>query len=625
MLLKDKFPHLEKYYSLENPIEFSDAHYQSTEKLLWNNCDKNHFMYKTALEFQRYSQCQSCFFIEKHDIKYEETLAYLYPEVAELMENINIYSPDSIRPDSKYKAFWKDTEERLPVFKRVSQYKESLGYHNGKNAISHNSSLPLFREEFPEYHSWLKYDINLTIGSSRKVQWECPQGHQFESSVRDFIKRTHKCVVCSGIVCVQDINDMTTTHPYIASYIVNPDPSTITSSYSGDVEFHCQKCDFTWLSQLPRKRIHNERKSFNCPSCYGKVVNKGFNDLLTLMPQIQKYWNENNEFSPDEVTVGSEKTVLINCSEQDCDNIIYTYPYVLSRTINKTHFICSSCQGSSGEKEIASLIESWGIVPVLHDRLILQGKELDIYIPEKKIAIEYNGVYWHSNSTNKDKMYHYNKWKKCHEKEIQLITIWEDDWRDKRDLVEKMLEYKLGLYQQEKIFARSTQTATLTEKEAKVFLDENHIQGHVKGCKHYGLMYHNDIVAILSVKKTKNEMIIDRYATSSSVVGGFTKLLSYAVKNNPGIEKVVTFSDHTVSNGDLYSKNGFVIDKELPPDYMYVYKQSRYHKSNFRKSRFRDDDSLLYEPHMTETELAKLNGIPWIWDAGKTRWVLEIP
>ena len=128
----------------------------------------------------------------------------------------------------------------------------------------------------------------------------------------------------------------------------------------------------------------------------------------------------------------------------------------------------------------------------------------------------------------------------------------------------------------------------------------------------------------MSVKRKNDSIIIDRYATSYSVPGGFTKLLTHMLKDNSGVDKVITFSDHTVSEGGLYANNGFVADKEIAPDYMYVYKQSRYHKFNFRKSRFRDDDNLSYDPDMSESELAKLNAIDRIWDAGKTRWVLQV-
>jgi len=112
---------------------------------------------------------------------------------------------------------------------------------------------------------------------------------------------------------------------------------------------------------------------------------------------------------------------------------------------------------------------------------------------------------------------------------------------------------------------------------------------------------------------------IIRYATAANVVGGFTKLLKHAEKvYSP--ESFITFADHCVSDGGLYESNGFVADKILSPDYMYVVKGERKHKFGYRLKRFQNDPELLWEPNLTERELAALNGLERIWDAGKTRY-----
>jgi len=103
------------------------------------------------------------------------------------------------------------------------------------------------------------------------------------------------------------------------------------------------------------------------------------------------------------------------------------------------------------------------------------------------------------------------------------------------------------------------------------------------------------------------------------VMGGFTKLLAYAVKTYSP-ESFITFADHCISNGGLYEKNGFVADKELAPDYMYVAGGERKHKFGYRLKRFESDPELLWEQGLTERELAVLNELPRIWDAGKTRY-----
>lgn len=111
-----------------------------------------------------------------------------------------------------------------------------------------------------------------------------------------------------------------------------------------------------------------------------------------------------------------------------------------------------------------------------------------------------------------------------------------------------------------------------------------------------------------------------RFATNKTVVGGFTKLLKH-VERIYTPDFILTFSDHTVSDGGLYENNGFVDTKELSPDYMYVNRGVRVHKFNYRLKRSRNDPELQYDPALSERELAQLNNLPRIWDAGKTRWV----
>ena len=91
-----------------------------------------------------------------------------------------------------------------------------------------------------------------------------------------------------------------------------------------------------------------------------------------------------------------------------------------------------------------------------------------------------------------------------------------------------------------------------------------------------------------------------------------------------GCTHIVTFSDHEVSDGGLYQTLGFTLDKELKPDYRYVVDGRRVHKFNYRLKKFRNDPNLEYQEGLSERELALLNGIPRVWDCGKTRWVMEL-
>ena len=165
------------------------------------------------------------------------------------------------------------------------------------------------------------------------------------------------------------------------------------------------------------------------------------------------------------------------------------------------------------------------------DRSILQGKELDIYIPDYNLAIEFNGLYWHTESQGKDRYYHFNKWEKCKDEGIQLITIWEDEWRNKQDIVKSMLAHKLGVSRDKRVYARKTTVRVISIQESKEFLNKYHIQGFSSGSIYIGLEDDKgELIAVSSWKKNKDILYLDRYATSCTVVGGMGKLLKAGKK-----------------------------------------------------------------------------------------------
>lgn len=294
---------------------------------------------------------------------------------------------------------------------------------------------------------------------------------------------------------------------------------------------------------------------------------------------------------------------------------------------------CSNCSSSilvsRGEQEIADyLTQELELNIEQSNRKILHGLELDIYIPEKNLAIEYNGLYWHSTIHQKDSKSHQTKYERSRDAGIQLIQIWEDEWRDKPELVKRLLAHKLGVSNKPLVGARNTiiQKATLTE--AKTFLEEYHLRGHASGSYYLGLREKKTkrLVAIMILVKRHNEMGVTleivRYATSTRVPGGFTKLLKY-VETTFRPSRLVTFADHCTSNGGLYEQNDFIAEKELKPDYRYFVKD-KLHKFGYRLKRFKRDPSLLWKPGLTETQLSALNDLPRIYDAGKTRWTKEL-
>ena len=308
---------------------------------------------------------------------------------------------------------------------------------------------------------------------------------------------------------------------------------------------------------------------------------------------------------------------------------------------------CAS-QTSKLEYDVLNYIQSIYDGDIVHPSTdILDGKHLDIFLPELNVAFEVNGCYWH-HSDKKSIHYHENKFKMCESKGIQLIQIWEDDWNNHHSATLNLIAAKLGclnkLWNKSFAFhvgARSCHIDVVDSHVAKSFLNENHIQGAVSASFHFGLFDPlNNLRALLSVRSPKHnarmnrhigEWEIQRYATVGSIPGGFSKLLKYAesyiLDSGLDIFSWVSFSSNDVSDGSMYVKTGFTLDKYCSADYKYVGQVTswiRRPKEGFQKSKFKSNSSLKFKDGLTESELAELNGLHKVYDSGKKRWVKNV-
>lgn len=277
-------------------------------------------------------------------------------------------------------------------------------------------------------------------------------------------------------------------------------------------------------------------------------------------------------------------------------------------------------KGSSGENALAYELD--GQLDLLRNyRKIIPPFEVDIYIPEQRFAIEFNGVYWHTEEmVGKD--YHKKKFDLCAEKGVRLIQVWEDEWTDRRPAVLSMLRHKLGISLAPRIPARGCSVVTVPGRAAYAFHEVHHVQGGANCSVSYGLERDDELVAVCSFLATGDEWELVRYSTSAVVVGGFSRTLSAFMRNEDWSE-IKTFADLCVSDGALYEECGFTKVATLAPDYKYVVNDRRVHKFNYRKSRFESDPDLFFDPSMTESELATANGLSRIWDAGKIKYLLK--
>lgn len=285
--------------------------------------------------------------------------------------------------------------------------------------------------------------------------------------------------------------------------------------------------------------------------------------------------------------------------------------------------ICTPASESKGEIELKEFLKELNVDFVSRDKNIISPLELDVFIPSKQIAIEYNGIYWHSDE-HKPKDYHITKTNLCKNKNIQLIHIFSTEWENKKDIVKSIIKSKLGIIDQ-KVFARKCQLRTLTPKEYRKYFELNHLQGSCNGSVCYGLLYENKIIcaALFGKRKiTKGDVSWEllRFANTlnTSVVGGFSKILKHFIKNDLVDEKLITYADVRYSNGDLYINNGFTLSHISKPNYWYAKSNTNtlFNRVNFQKHKLKN---ILenFDPSLTEHQNMKNNKYYRVYDCGQ--------
>lgn len=272
------------------------------------------------------------------------------------------------------------------------------------------------------------------------------------------------------------------------------------------------------------------------------------------------------------------------------------------------------------ELYVKRILDEYGIYYESNNRSILNGKEIDIYIPSKSIAIECNGIYWHSK---KDIYYHSEKTEQCSNNNIQLITLWEDQIKKSPEKIKSIILSKLGIYD-DRIYARKCIIKEVPSKECNEFLEEYHLQGKVSSSVRLGLYYNNELVSVMTFGKgrkclnSKVSYELYRYCCKAGiqVIGGASKLFNHFLKNYKP-ELIESFSANDISNGNLYKCLGFEkVSSSI--GYWYIDKyMNRYHRYKFAKHILVKEG---FDPNKTEFEIMNDRGFLRIYDSGQTKW-----
>ena len=325
------------------------------------------------------------------------------------------------------------------------------------------------------------------------------------------------------------------------------------------------------------------------------------------------------------VYVNHHSKVLVTCKKHGDFSVVAG-----NHIVNRSG--CPKCSNpvSEWEKEVRSFIERLGVSVEPNNRTILNGKEIDIYLPQHKIGIECDGLRWH-NETHKDKNFHLMKTLYANKEGIRLIHIFEDEWKQKRAIVESILKNILGKCQR-KIYARQCSIIELSPHDKRVFIDENHIQGDTKSKVNLGLYKNDELVCVMTFGKprvnlggrcSEGEWELVRFCNKldTTVVGGASKLLSHFRKHY-FYKKITSYCDKRWSNGNMYEKLGFTNDHDSKPNYFYVVNQNRENRFKYRKNVLVEQG---FDKNKSEHEIMFDRKIYRIYDCGTKVYVLNNP
>jgi len=291
-----------------------------------------------------------------------------------------------------------------------------------------------------------------------------------------------------------------------------------------------------------------------------------------------------------------------------------------ARYFNKLHIKVNQVSVSAQERELQDFIKSMlpDIEILFNDREQIKPRELDIYIPSMNLAIEYNGLYWHSDKFRENDS-HLKKLELCLSKGITLIQVFEDEWTYNQNLIKKKLQHLLNQDTTKSIYARKCVIKSISNEDYNNFLIDNHVQGTINASIRYGLYHDNTLVSVLSFKQLKDNVYdLVRFASSTNVTGGFSKLLSHFKRNND-YNEIYTFADRRWSTGQLYINNGFTHTTNTPPNYFYVSGDIRLSRQKFMKHKLHNVLSD-YDSSLTEKQNMVNHGFIRIYDCGHMKF-----
>ena len=488
--------------------------------------------------------------------------------------------------------------------------KKGCVYCTGKTKWTVDSFIQKAKEKHNNKYSYSKI---YKVDTVNKLTINCPLHGDFEQLLHNHLKG-QGCPMCGTIKTSSE--NKYSTDDFIAKATDKHDGKY---NYS-KVNYIDSKTKVTIVCNEHgefKQQPYNHLRGKGCPKCGDNKVK------LKLTYTVDDFIDKAKEVHEDKYDYSKvqykdiRNKVLINCPIHG--------DFEQSPYIHINGHGCTKCSSSvsNQELEINEYLKSLNLETITSSKSIIPPYQIDIYIPSHKLAIEFNGLYWHSE-LHKDNNYHIDKTKACESNGIQLIHIFEDEWLDKQNIVKSRLKNLLGLTEN-RIYARKCEVKEVPYKNKVKFLNENHIQGDTVSKTNIGLYYNDELISIMTfgnsrliMNGNKNDIELLRFCSKldTNVIGSFSKLLKHFIKNNNG-KNIISYADKRWSQGSVYEKNGFDIISESKPNYWYVIGKARKHRFNFRK------DVLVregFDSKLTEHQIMLNRGIYRIYDCGTIKY-----
>ncbi len=465
-----------------------------------------------------------------------------------------------------------------------------------------------------------KYDYSKTyyLGNKVKIKIICPKHGEFQQIAGNHISKKCNCPKCKNTAKMNTesfIKKAQQIHQNKYDY-----SKVVYKKSSEKVEIICPEHGVFW------QRPTNHLCERGCQKCANRTIEKKLkkttrqfvDECVLKFGNVYDYRLVNYN--------GNKNKVKVICPEH---GVFEQFPGNHIKGYNG----CPKCNNngvSKMEKEIVECIKGLGLGVEENNTTVLGGKELDIYIPEKQIAIEFNGLYWHSDLFKEDK-YHLKKLEECEAKGIKLIQIFEDEWLNKQEIVKSRLRNILGKIEN-KIYARNCVVKELDSKTVTKFLNENHLQGSVGSKIKLGLFYNEELVSIMTFgnlrknlgQKSKDDTFeLLRFCNKLNVniIGGASKLFKYFTSNYSCVS-VISYADRRWGNGELYNTLGFKYIHNSQPNYFYVKNGEVKREARFK---YRKDILVSegFDKNKTEKQIMIDRNYFRIYDCGAMKFMYE--